>query len=437
VAALTLARAGVRVTLLDAAERTPFAIGEGLPPAARPILASLGLEARIAAQGHRQALANRSTWGSDRIEITDFMLHPFGPGWHLDRHAFDAGLLEAACEAGAALVRGTFRESVRERGGWLIRVATDAGSRTIDADVVIDCTGRRCAFARRQGARRTQSDRLVACAALLRSTTPGTDPDATTLIEAERDGWWYTAPLPGASRIVMFFTDSDLPASREIRVSGAFRARLEQTRHVGPLCAGSSYEIATPLRVVASDTGRLDRCCGDGWLVAGDAAASFDPISSQGIMTAMQCGRDAATSILEGDEAGYAIRVDELCARYESTRAFVYAKERRWPLALFWSRRQQAQKLIEDQVDRARLAWRKQQSDEARTRIGVEKVGPAGQVYCGDPLGMDGRVVHVHDQSLVRVNDHIQRSRADGQVDHRRIRAGDGLGDEALSARRE
>jgi flavin-dependent dehydrogenase len=358
-AALTLARANVAVTLLDAgmsppgrpkgeyrsaqhegsSVSAPFAIGEALPPAARPLLASLGLDACVTPQRHRVAFGNRSAWGSEAIAITDFMMHPFGHGWHLDRRRFDADLLDAARESGATIVRGTFRESARAGDHWRIGYHANAELHAIAADVVVDCSGRRAAFARRQGATRRQGDRLVACAALLHTSTPERDTDATTLIEAERNGWWYTAPLPGGTRIVMFATDSDLPAARERRHPEALRAALSATHHVGALCTAANYDVAMPIVVAAADTGRLDRCYGDGWLAAGDAAATFDPISSQGIMTALQCGRDAATAMLEGNEAGYAARVDALFARYAAMRASAYAQELRWPTSSFWQRR--------------------------------------------------------------------------------------------------
>jgi flavin-dependent dehydrogenase len=332
-----LARAGIPVTLVAPPERTAFAIGEGLPPAMRPILDALGLSAKIEAQGHRHALGNRSAWGSERLTDTDFIMHPFGHGWHLDRRAFDRGLLEAAREAGAIVVPGSLRDVDGKPGAWRASVADSAEPSTIVGDVVIDCSGRRAAFARRQGARRIRVDRLVACAALFAS--PATDHDATTLVEAVADGWWYTARLADATRIVMFLTDSDLPSTRDVRTPGAFRGHLAQTRHVGALCAACGYDIASTLRVVAADTGRLDLVCGDAWLAAGDAAASFDPISSQGIMSAMQFGQRAAEAVVHGSSIDYAAAVDALCERYSAMRASVYAQERRWADAPFWARR--------------------------------------------------------------------------------------------------
>ncbi len=63
----------------------------------------------------------------------------------------------------------------------------------------------------------------------------------------------------------MFLTDSDLQSAHDLRAPMPFRTRLAQTRHVGPLCVGCGYEIASPLRVVAADTGRLDIVYTEAW----------------------------------------------------------------------------------------------------------------------------------------------------------------------------
>ena len=49
---------------------------------------------------------------------------------------------------------------------------------------------------------------------------------------------------------------------------------------------------------------RLDRFVGDGWVAAGDAALSFDPLSSQGMLTALYTGMKAGQALsahLAGD----------------------------------------------------------------------------------------------------------------------------------------
>ncbi len=324
--------------LVDAADRAAFRIGEGLPPAIRPLLTSLGLQTRIEAQAHRPALANRSAWGSAQISETDFIMHPFGHGWHLDRRAFEQTLVDAAGEAGAVVMRGTVRRVEAGMGTWCATVTGTAVEAKLSAEVVVDCSGRRALFARRQGARRRRRDRLVALAALLASEIP--DADATTLVEAVGDGWWHTAQLPGAQRIAIYFTDSDLLGGRSERTADAFRARLAQTLHVGSLCAERGYRLVSLPWIAAADTARLDHVYGDGWIAAGDAAASFDPVSSQGIMSAIQSGQDAARAILCGSFDEYADQVDARFRRYAARCASVYAQERRWVHAPFWSRRQ-------------------------------------------------------------------------------------------------
>ena len=87
-------------------------------------------------------------------------------------------------------------------------------------------------------------------------------------------------------------------------------------------------------------TAHLDPPVGPGWLAAGDAAASFDPLSSQGILTAVLMGREAARHIDE--PAAYAARYGEIVAAYERERRAMYGREQRWPAAPFWARRHEA-----------------------------------------------------------------------------------------------
>jgi flavin-dependent dehydrogenase len=282
-------------------------------------------------------LGNRSAWGTDDIVTTDFIMHPFGTGWHLDRAAFDSDLRGAAREAGARAVAGTVREIRGAPRAWELAVDAAGVMTTIASDFVIDCSGRRSMFARRQGARRQRLDRLVACAALFEPDP--NDDDAVTLVEAVRDGWWYSARLPDATRIVMYFTDSDQLGPSGVRQQDGFLRALASTAHIGACCASRGNALRVAPCVFVADTARLDRVHGDGWIAAGDAAASFDPVSSQGIMTAIRLGQQAA-QVAQGDDAAeYAAGVDALFDRYWLARAALYAQERRWSSAPFWNRR--------------------------------------------------------------------------------------------------
>jgi hypothetical protein len=49
-----------------------------------------------------------SAWGSDKVYSNDFIFHPYGVGWHIDRTCFDgmlAGFLLLAGEPALRLLR--------------------------------------------------------------------------------------------------------------------------------------------------------------------------------------------------------------------------------------------------------------------------------------------------------------------------------------------
>jgi flavin-dependent dehydrogenase len=310
-AATTLARAGRSVLLVDVAgPRRTFGIGEGAPPGLDRAVDDVFGPGTFVAADHLRSHGNRSAWGSAEPTETDFMFNPFGGGWHLDRVAFDARLRAVTASAGVQL-----------------------GDRWPDdeAAVVIDASGRRAAYARRHGGRLVAGDRLTAVIAVY--ARGDDDRDTTTTVEAVEYGWWYTCPIPGGRRVVAFLTDGDLLAPG-VRTAAGFDRHVRATLHVAALVGDGGP--GAPL-VVAAGTAHLDRVVGDGWVAAGDAAACFDPLSSQGILTAVLMGRAAADAISDPDayEARYRAIIDRFAAEQRAT----YQRERRWPDAPFWARR--------------------------------------------------------------------------------------------------
>jgi flavin-dependent dehydrogenase len=161
---------------------------------------------------------------------------------------------------------------------------------------------------------------------------PG-DADATTTVQSTAGGWWYTSPVPGGRRVVAFLTDGDLLPGA-LRSPLGFDRAARRVAHVATLLAAGA---PAPPIVVAAGTSYLEPVAGDGWLAAGDAAATFDPISSQGILTAVLMGREAARCAEQPAE--FASRYRSIVARYDAERRATYALEQRWPTSAFWARR--------------------------------------------------------------------------------------------------
>lgn len=346
-AALVLARAGHEVLLAEAAPEA-FKVGESLPPAARPLLRDLGVLEQVERGG---ALALRASgtsaaWGGPQLADVDFVRDPNGPGWHIDRTRFDALLRAAAAAAGVEVLEGVELRDVRREGdGWSAERVPAAGAGAtparLRARALFDATGRRPAVARRTGARRARLDRLASVHA--RVLAARDDVDARTLVEATAGGWWYTALVPGARRVVAFLTDADLMPAR-MREPGGFASALGATEHVGARAAGLAIDSGP--HVAAAHSARLTPPCGAGWVAAGDAAIAFDPLSSQGILTALYTGlrgAEALSAWLAGGAAApldaYVRRVAAVAAAYDAARAGYYSLERRWPGEPFWARR--------------------------------------------------------------------------------------------------
>ncbi|MCF3173785.1 FAD-dependent monooxygenase [Streptomyces sioyaensis] len=346
-AALALVRAGRTVLLADAGTGPPKT-GEALVSVARLLLADLGVAGPVLGSGHLPCHGNLSAWGSAALHAVDFLHDPYGHGWHLDRPLFDRRLRAAARAAGADVAEHTVvrRPSRQPDGTWRLTLCdrTGGGERTVRCRWVVDATGRRAAIAVRSGARRCTGDRLTALHLLL-DPAPQTPTDGRSLVESDEDGWWYTALLPSRHRLVAYFTDPDLPVAAA-RGPERFRDRLLATRHLSRRARPHGLGTLRPPRRAPAHSAHLDRVHGDGWTAAGDAAAAFDPLSSQGILTALYTGLSAGQAVdarLYGDRAAltdYAAKVAAARAAYHDGHRAVHAQEARWADRPFWARRQ-------------------------------------------------------------------------------------------------
>ena len=357
--ALTLARLGIDTVLLEQTNGSGNAVGECLAPSINPLLQRLGLEDVLPACGAVPSYGNRSSWGGDgTVGERTFLHEPFGHGWHLDRPAFNATLIDAVEAAGMSVWRQTRAASLaRVDGTWKIGTTSPAGPRTLRAGILVDASGRHALVARRERVRRRAFDVQVAALAVLDHKVCTSEfHDATTLIAAAEEGWWYTALLPNRLLAVAWFTDPDLLAASAAWRPSAWWDRLREQNLIWNLISSYGYERPDEVRVRAAGSSLLTRPTGDGWIAVGDAAAAFDPLSSHGIGSALAGGVWAARAVaatLAGDEtafAAYSERVFASYACYLWERHAYYADEQRWPDSPFWRRRQAASSAPAEQV---------------------------------------------------------------------------------------
>jgi len=314
-----LASRGIATLVVESASGPRWKPGEVLAPNCVAALYALGLAEELA---RRPQLASacwglRRRWGAPVEEIRDYVAEPGASGFIVDRAAFESLLARRAISAGARWQWSTrFRDASRQPGEWRVSLETRTASSLNDAEVaarfLVDASGRAACLARKQGAKRRRATRRIAiCRQLAAPASSG-----WVQVESLAAGWRYRASGPGRER-------------SEVLVTSPEELRLTAAPGVGHVC-DASYAL-------------LDRCAGEGWLAVGDAAASFDPIASQGIAHALSSAIAAARAVadeLERPAAGAGDLYDR-CTRatwqYSLRGSLaVYRSERRWPRAGFW-----------------------------------------------------------------------------------------------------
>jgi flavin-dependent dehydrogenase len=344
IAALVLAKAGHNILLISHLSPDIYRMSEVLVPSASRIMRNLGLLERFLDDRPLPCYGNLFAWGSDELRSNNCIYDPDGHGWHINRSRFDTILQNAASDAGSYLRRNVrVIKTQRFRDIWQMILRTEKGFQSIYSRLIIDATGRRCSVAQNHGAIRIRDDNLVALFSRFGSRSG--DNDTRTMIEAVPYGWWFsTLDRPG-ERTVAFLTDADL-IDHSIVSSREFESNvLNQTCHIRDILKTYCYTIQD--HVYGRDAGstHLNHYAGHGWLATGDAAISFDPLSSQGVLNAMYTGMKAGQAVdahLLGQSTAlhnYSNQIHKIYSAYRQNYTTYYRYEVRWPDQTFWKRR--------------------------------------------------------------------------------------------------
>jgi flavin-dependent dehydrogenase len=345
--ALTLAPRR-RVLLVDRAAEPAPRIGESLVPAARRLFRDMQILEALEAEGYPAYLGNRSHWGGGPAQVTDFLRDPDGPGWHLDRVGFERFLRAAALQRGARIIAPARLGALeRSDAGWDVSLVSDNGETHVQSRLVVDATGRAATMAKRLGVKRENIDRLSAHWISGHATRENSGTAGFSVVESEPEGWWYSAPLADGGRVLAFHGDSDISLS-DLRHRDQFLDWAMSPRGLGQILTDIGFSASGEVMVTAANSARLSKFAGDGWLAIGDAAISFDPLASRGLLNALYTGWSGAMAChdclsgTEPDFSAYASDLENVWSLYRRHLRVVYGAEDRWPDPIFWARRMEA-----------------------------------------------------------------------------------------------
>ncbi len=255
-ASIRARQAGLRVVMFDADSLPKASPGETLHPGVEPLLKELGVLDQVLRAGFRR---HRGVWlerGGPRLFLA-YGEDPEGPwlGFQADRRTLNRILQQAAVDAQATLIRNARPEAVLVEGNRVTGVVVNG--KQFRADWTVDATGRCAWLARKLELPVDTYSPPLGVRFGWRNEEPA-DLDGQPSFAFRDDGWDWRAPL-GDNRTAWV----------ELRIGesgGRPPGGVDLTWQLRPECAGP------------------------GFFLLGDAAATFDPSSSHGVLRALMSG---------------------------------------------------------------------------------------------------------------------------------------------------
>jgi 2-polyprenyl-6-methoxyphenol hydroxylase-like FAD-dependent oxidoreductase len=340
-AALTLSAYSVSFALVDANTSALQKLGDALPPNAKPLLRQLGILDLLNHPQHIPYYGNNSSWGSPQIQEKAFIENVYGHGYLLDRPFFENQLRQLVKNQKQPFYEGHQLKKVTETEGRIEATLQNGSNRLkINAALIIDATGRKASVCRHLGVHKHTADHQIA---LCFWHEPQQKMQRQIWVEATENGWWYISPDANNRVNVLFFTLKNIVPKKEKTVP--FLAdELQKTKHIRELINPSESEFEQH-QIMPAGTSYLEQPYGEKWLAVGDAAFSYDPISSYGITSALASGfygAHAVSAKLKNEEDAfltYRYVMENGSRPYLQKLSHQYSMEQRWNNSYYWKNR--------------------------------------------------------------------------------------------------
>ncbi|OIQ27141.1 MAG: hypothetical protein BM564_13300 [Bacteroidetes bacterium MedPE-SWsnd-G2] len=334
----------IEVTLIEHSDFSTTRVGEQVSSSIFDLLSYLKLNKTDFKKGtFSPSHASKSYWGSNSVSTINSIFSADEPTLQMNRENFDFRLIEAASNQGAIIYPKTKCLAITQLNNksWdVLLIHPNFGKFTINAKYLVDASGRSGSINKKVGAACNKLDSLMGVGMFV--NLPSTTFDQT--IESVENGWWYTACLPNKKAVLTLFTDSDIISDLKIHQNDNWTKQLTQTEHIKSL-----FHLKQPInskiwvrnaQTHISDSRNIDR-----YIAVGDAAASFDPISSMGlgfsISSAIYASKHIINNLLLNEETKdlYQTDLENIYSDYLKIKSKYYAMETRWSSSKFWNRR--------------------------------------------------------------------------------------------------
>ena len=290
----------LQITLCNAPVNSGPAIGETVPPILSQYLREINVEHVLDERNHLPCPGSISVWQNDVPGYNDFLFTPVGRGFHLNRNTFNQQLLHTCITHGVhVLSNSRVCNMNKERSGYRLLINHEKSLVNMHCDFVVDATGYSRTIVNKLNIAQNTLDKVMSLCAFF-ALKGAKAKAAHTIVCSAENGWWYGTQLPQNKALISFCTDTQEIKSKQMSSPKNWFKHFRDSEWFHKQCItqfGTEVSLPDNLCIRPCKSDILSNVIGPNWLAVGDAASSYDSISSAGITKSVIHGICAGKSI--------------------------------------------------------------------------------------------------------------------------------------------
>ncbi len=315
-----LARAGLRVLIVEKERFPRFHIGESLMPVSNAILRETGAWEKVERAGFVPKhgaefhVGNRSV-PPKHVEFAKGLVPGLEYTYQVERSRFDQLLLEHAAELGCAVRQETRATAVQPcspggRDGYevtLLPTGSQDGApgETVRCAYLVDASGRDQLFAKpvKTAPANPDLNKRIAIYSHFRGVKRATGKTGGNIVIVRHaDGWAWLIPLDAERTSVGVVTTVERMRAARLKPEAMFRQIVAESDKLGR--AMEEAVPVSPFHAAADYNYRARTFCGRRFALVGDAACFLDPMFSTGVFLALLSAKLASEEIVRAHRRG-------------------------------------------------------------------------------------------------------------------------------------